>query len=36
MWDLLFGTYVNPDDVNEPLSFGIDEEAPAVRLVLGV
>jgi len=36
MWDRLFGAYVNPDDVKEPLSFGIDEEVPAVRLVLGV
>lgn len=34
-WDRLFGTYVNPDDVKEPLSFGIGEEVPAVRLVLG-
>lgn len=36
VWDRLFGTYVNPDSVKEPLSFGIGEEVPAVRLVLGV
>ncbi len=36
VWDRLFGTYVNPDDIKEPLSFGIGEEVPAVRLVLGV
>ena len=36
VWDRLFGTYVNPDNVKEPLSFGIGEEVPAGRLVLGV
>ena len=29
------GPYVNPDDVKEPLPFGIGEEVSAVRLVLG-
>jgi sterol desaturase/sphingolipid hydroxylase (fatty acid hydroxylase superfamily) len=36
MWDRLFGTYVNPDEVKEPLSFGIGEKVPLVRLALGV
>jgi len=36
VWDRLFGTYVNPDDVKEPLSFGIGEKVPLVRLALGV
>jgi sterol desaturase/sphingolipid hydroxylase (fatty acid hydroxylase superfamily) len=36
IWDRLFGTYVDPDEVKEPLSFGIGEKVPLVRLVLGV
>jgi sterol desaturase/sphingolipid hydroxylase (fatty acid hydroxylase superfamily) len=36
IWDRLFGTYVNPDDVKEELSFGIGEEVPLLRLFLGV
>ena len=36
IWDRLFGTYVNPDEVREPLSFGIGEKVPLVRLALGV
>ena len=36
IWDRLFGTYVNPDELKEPLSFGIGEKVPLVRLVLGV
>lgn len=36
IWDRLFGTYVNPDEVKEPLSFGIGEKVPLVRLALGV
>ena len=36
VWDRLFGTYVNPDDVKEPLTFGIGEKVPLVRLALGV
>ena len=36
VWDRLFGTYVNPDEVKEPLSFGIGEKVPLVRLALGV
>jgi len=36
VWDRLFETYVNPDEVKEPLSFGIGEKVPLVRLALGV
>jgi sterol desaturase/sphingolipid hydroxylase (fatty acid hydroxylase superfamily) len=35
IWDRLFGTYVNPDEVKE-ISFGIDEVNSAVRFALGV
>lgn len=36
VWDRLFGTYVDPDSVREPLSFGIGEPVPAIRLIVGV
>ncbi len=36
IWDRLFGTYVDPDSVKDDLSFGIGEEVPPLRLVLGV
>jgi sterol desaturase/sphingolipid hydroxylase (fatty acid hydroxylase superfamily) len=36
VWDRLFGTYVDPETVKEELSFGIGEEVPPLRLVLGV
>jgi sterol desaturase/sphingolipid hydroxylase (fatty acid hydroxylase superfamily) len=36
IWDRLFGTYVDPGTVREPLSFGIDAPRHPVRLVLGV
>lgn len=36
IWDRLFGTYVNPEEVKEELSFGIGEDVPLVRLALGV
>jgi len=36
IWDRLFGTYVDPDEVKEELSFGIGEEVPLARLVIGV
>ena len=32
IWDRLFGTYVNPDDGQGALSFGIGEKVPLVRL----
>lgn len=35
-WDRMFGTYVDPDKVSVPLSFGIKEEVPLVRLALGI
>ncbi len=36
IWDRLFGTYVNPDEVPRNLSFGIAEHVPAIRLAIGV
>ena len=36
VWDRLFGTYTDPDQVKEPLSFGIGEKVPLARLVTGV
>jgi sterol desaturase/sphingolipid hydroxylase (fatty acid hydroxylase superfamily) len=36
MWDRLFGTYIDPDEVKEPLSFGIGEQVPLPRLALGI
>lgn len=36
IWDRLFGTYTDPDQVKEPLSFGIGEKVPLVRLVTGL
>lgn len=36
VWDRLFGTYVNPDEVKDPLSFGIGEKVPLVRLATGI
>lgn len=36
LWDRLFGTFVDPETVNTPLSFGIGEKVPLVRLVAGV
>lgn len=35
VWDRLFGTYTDPDQVREPLSFGIGGKVPLVRLVAG-
>jgi len=36
MWDRMFGTYVAPEAVQQPISFGIGEEVPLIRLVAGV
>ena len=36
IWDRLFGTYYNPDDVRGELSFGLAERVPPVRLVIGL
>jgi sterol desaturase/sphingolipid hydroxylase (fatty acid hydroxylase superfamily) len=35
IWDHIFGTYVDPAGVRQPLSFGIGERVPALRLVIG-
>jgi sterol desaturase/sphingolipid hydroxylase (fatty acid hydroxylase superfamily) len=35
-WDRMFGTFVDPDDIQEPLKFGIPETVPGPLLVLGV
>jgi sterol desaturase/sphingolipid hydroxylase (fatty acid hydroxylase superfamily) len=35
-WDRLFGTYVDPERVPGPLSYGIGEKVPLIRLALGV
>lgn len=36
VWDRLFGTYLDPEIVKQPISFGIGEKVPLVRLALGV
>jgi sterol desaturase/sphingolipid hydroxylase (fatty acid hydroxylase superfamily) len=36
IWDRLFGTYADPEQVEQPISFGIGEHVPLVRLVTGV
>ena len=36
IWDHIFGTYVDPEGVRHPLSFGIGERVPALRLVAGI
>jgi sterol desaturase/sphingolipid hydroxylase (fatty acid hydroxylase superfamily) len=36
VWDRLFGTYRDPETVQQPLSFGIGEKVPLARLVAGV
>ncbi len=36
LWDRLFGTYVDPDEVKESLTYGIPEKVPLVRLVAGI
>jgi sterol desaturase/sphingolipid hydroxylase (fatty acid hydroxylase superfamily) len=36
IWDRLFGTYMDPERIQRPLSFGIGETVPVVRLALGV
>jgi sterol desaturase/sphingolipid hydroxylase (fatty acid hydroxylase superfamily) len=36
VWDRLFGTYVDPDTTEAPLSFGLGTRENPVRLVLGV
>ncbi len=36
VWDRLFGTYLDPDDVKAPIEFGIPETVSGPRLVAGV
>lgn len=36
IWDRLFGTYVDPERIKAPMTFGIGEHVPLVRLVAGV
>jgi sterol desaturase/sphingolipid hydroxylase (fatty acid hydroxylase superfamily) len=36
IWDRLFGTYVAPETIRQPISFGIGEKVPLVRLVAGL
>lgn len=36
VWDRLFGTFFDPDDVKEPLEFGIPEVVAAPRIVIGL
>jgi sterol desaturase/sphingolipid hydroxylase (fatty acid hydroxylase superfamily) len=36
IWDRMFGTYVDPDDVEGPIEFGIPEKVNPVRLIIGV
>jgi sterol desaturase/sphingolipid hydroxylase (fatty acid hydroxylase superfamily) len=35
-WDRMFGTFVDPNDVQEPLKFGIPDTVPGPLLVLGL
>ncbi|HPV84375.1 MAG TPA: sterol desaturase family protein [Nitrospira sp.] len=36
IWDRVFGTYYNPDDLTGELTFGLSERVNPVRLVVGV
>ncbi len=36
VWDRMFGTYLNPEEVKQEISFGIDQRTNPVRLILGV
>jgi len=36
IWDRLFGTYVDPEELKTPITFGIGERVPLARLVAGV
>lgn len=36
IWDRMFGTFFDPDDVREPLEFGIPDPVAPPRLVLGL
>ncbi|HNL87645.1 MAG TPA: sterol desaturase family protein [Nitrospira sp.] len=36
IWDRLFGTYYDPDQIQRPLSFGLNEQVASARLMIGV
>lgn len=36
IWDRLFGTYYNPDNVKNELSFGLSEKVSPARLMIGL
>ena len=36
VWDRMFGTYVDPEGLKAPITFGIGERVPLARLVAGV
>lgn len=36
IWDRLFGTYIDPEEFTTPITFGIGERVPLMRLVAGV
>ncbi len=36
LWDRMFGTYLNPEDLDDEISFGIGEETRPVRFALGI
>jgi sterol desaturase/sphingolipid hydroxylase (fatty acid hydroxylase superfamily) len=36
IWDRMFGTFVDPDDLTAPLQFGIPEKVSTPRFVVGV
>ena len=36
IWDRMFGTFFDPDDVQEPLAFGIPEVVAGPRIVVGL
>jgi sterol desaturase/sphingolipid hydroxylase (fatty acid hydroxylase superfamily) len=36
IWDRIFGTYFNPKELKQELSFGIGERVRPVRLILGI
>jgi sterol desaturase/sphingolipid hydroxylase (fatty acid hydroxylase superfamily) len=36
IWDRIFGTYFNPNELKQELSFGIGERVHPVRLILGI
>ncbi|MFQ5682429.1 MAG: sterol desaturase family protein [Candidatus Binatia bacterium] len=35
IWDRMFGTYVNPEEVKKEVTFGMGEQVSPIRLILG-